>query len=92
MIYSDRVVLLLETTVDDYLDSRIVKARSDPIPCMQSLLNSNEQMGMFGNYRLDRFKLHVQGFKTGFSEIEYRGKRYKISGLKHYRNSTVIYV
>lgn len=92
MIYSDRVVLILETTEKDLLDQRVVKKQSDPVPCMMSLLNTNEQMGMFGNYRTDRFKLHVQGFKTGFSEIEFRGRRRKISGLKHYRNSTVIYV
>lgn len=92
MIYSDRVVLILETTEKGFLDQRVVKKKSDPVPCMMSLLNTNEQMGMFGNYRTDRFKLHVQGFKTGFSEIEYQGQRRKISGLKHYRNSTVIYV
>lgn len=92
MIYSDRVVLILETAEEDFLDRRVMKKRSNPVPCMMSLLNTNEQMGMFGNYRTDRFKLHVQGFKTGFSEIEFRGRRRKISGIKHYRNSTVIYV
>lgn len=92
MIYSDRVILILETPEEDYLGSKVVKTRSSPVPCMMSLLNSAEQMGMFGNYRTDRFKLHVQGIKREFREIEYRGQRYKISGLKYYRNSTVIYV
>lgn len=92
MIYSDRVVLIVETTEKDFLDQRVVKKKSDSVPCMMSLLNTNEQMGMFGNYRTDRFKLHVQGFKTGFSEIEFQGRRRKISGIKHYRNSTVIYI
>jgi len=92
MIYSDRVILISEAPEGDYLGSKIVKTKSSPIPCMMSLLNSNEQMGIFGNYRTDRFKLHTQGIRKGFSEIEYRGQKYKISGLKYYRNSTVIYV
>lgn len=84
--------MTIEAPEEDYLGSKVVKTKSNPVPCMMSLLNSAEQMGMFGNYRTNRFKLHVQGIKSEFSEIEYRGQRYKISGLKHYRNSTVIYV
>lgn len=92
MIYNDRVILINEKKVDDFLGERLVKSESLPIPCMKNTLTDIEQKGMFGKYQLDRFKLHLQGIYDDFSEIKYHGKIYKIAGKKYHKNSTVIYI
>lgn len=92
MIYKDRVILIQTKEVDDYLDKRLVKEESSPIPCMASPLTNQEQMGLFGQYRLDSFKLHLQGHYPNIAEIRYAGQLRKVAGVKHHRHSTVIYV
>lgn len=92
MIYKDRVVLYFIEEVDDFLDEKKIEKPSGPIPCMENTFTEAEQMGLFGKYNLDAFKLHLQGRYDGFSAISYKGSKRKISGLAHHKNSTVIYV
>ena len=92
MIYNKRVILITETTESDFLGDKVVKKQSEPIPCQEDNLTNAEQMGIFGKYNLDSFKLHLQGYYDGFSEIIYDGKKRKIQGKKHHKNSTVIYI
>lgn len=89
---NDRVILIQETLVDDFLDKKIVKKDSQPIPCFRSGMTIAEQMQLFGKYDLDSFKLHLRGKHDGFSEIKYHGKTYQIKGKIHHRNQTVVYL
>ena len=92
MIYNKRVILITETTESDFLGDKVVKKQSEPIPCQEDNLTNAEQMGIFGTYNLDSFKLHLQGHYDGFSEVIYNGKKRKIQGKKHHKNSTVVYI
>ncbi len=80
MIYNKRVILITETTETDFLGDKVVKKQSELIPCQEDNLTNAEQMGIFGKYNLDSFKLHLQGHYDGFSEIIYDGKKRKIQG------------
>lgn len=92
MIYNDRVILIRETAPKDELEDDITTEEIGPLPCQRGTLTNNEQMGIFGKYNLDSFKLHLQGIHQDFSEVIYNGKRRAIKGKKHHRNSTVIYL
>ena len=92
MIYNDRVILIKETAPKDELEDDVTTEQIGPLPCQEGSLTNAEQMGIFGKYNLDSFKLHLQGVHTGFSEVVYKGKRRSIQGKKHHKNSTVIYL
>lgn len=92
MIYKDRVILVYVDEQDDFLDKRTVEKPSGKIPCMENTFTKSEQMGLFGKYDLNAFKLHLQGHYDGFSKIIYKGKPRLIKGLARHKNSTVIYV
>lgn len=92
MIYKDRVILYFVEEVEDLLDKRKIEKPSDPIPCMENTFTEAEQMGLFGKYNLDAFKLHLQGHYDNFATIEYKGVKRKIKGKAHHKNSTVVYV
>ena len=92
MIYNDRVILIKETVLSDALEDDVVAEQVGPLPCQLGALTNNEQMGIFGKYNLDSFKLHLQGIHQDFSEVIYKGKRRAIKGKKHHKNSTVIYL
>lgn len=92
MIYNDRVVLVKETVLSDGLEDDVTTEQVGPLPCQRSALTNNEQMGIFGKYNLDSFKLHLQGIHQDFSEVIYNGKRRAVKGKKHHKNSTVIYL
>lgn len=92
MIYNDRVILIKETTPKDELEDDVATEQIGPLPCQEGSLTNAEQMGIFGKYNLDSFKLHLQGVHTGFSEVIYKGRRRSIQGKKHHKNSTVIYL
>lgn len=91
MIYNDRVILIKETAPKDELEGDAITEQII-LPCQRGTLTNNEQMGIFGKYNLDSFKLHLQGIYQDFSEVIYNGKRRVIKGKKHHRNSTVIYL
>lgn len=92
MIYNDRVILIKETVSSDGLEDDVVAKQVGPLPCQLGELTNNEQMGIFGKYNLDSFKLHLQGIHQDFSEVIYKGRRRAIKGKKHHKNSTVIYL
>ena len=92
MIYNDRVILIKETVSSDGLEDDVAAEQVGPLPCQRGTLTNNEQMGIFGKYNLDSFKLHLQGIYQDFSEVIYNGKRRTIKGKKHHKNSTVIYL
>lgn len=92
MIYNDRVILIKETVSSDGLEDDVVAEQVGPLPCQLGALTNNEQMGIFGKYNLDSFKLHLQGIHQDFSEVIYKGRRRAIKGKKHHKNSTVIYL
>lgn len=92
MIYNDRVILIKETAPKDELEDDVTTEQIGPLPCQEGSLTNAEQMGFFGKYNLDSFKLHLQGVHTGFSEVIYKGRRRSIQGKKHHKNSTVIYL
>lgn len=71
---------------------KVIKKESQPIPCFRGGLTIEEQIGIFGTYNLDSFKLHLQGHYDGFSEVIYNGKKRKIQGKNYHKNSTVIYI
>lgn len=92
MIYNDRVILIKETVSSDGLEDDVAAEQVGPLPCQLGELTNNEQMGIFGKYNLDSFKLHLQGIHQDFSEVIYKGKRRAVKGKKHHKNSTVIYL
>jgi hypothetical protein len=92
VIYNDRVTLVKETVSNDGLEDDVATEQVGPLPCQRSALTNNEQMGIFGKYNLDSFKLHLQGIHQDFSEVIYKGKRRAVKGKKHHKNSTVIYL
>lgn len=92
MIYNQRVILIKEAEPKDELFVDTTQNEIGPLPCQEDSLTNAEQMGIFGKYNLDSFKLHLQGIHTDFSEVIYNGKRLAIKGKKHHRNSTVIYL
>lgn len=92
MIYNDRVILVFEEEEPDFLDTKVMEVNSKPIPCMENSFTKSEQMGLFGKYDFNAFKLHLQGHYDGFSKIIYKGKPLMIKGKSFHKNSTVIYV
>lgn len=92
MIYNDRVTLIKEIISSDGLEDDVVTEQVGPLPCQRGVLTNNEQIGIFGKYNLDSFKLHLQGIHQDFSEVIYKGRRRAIKGKKHHKNSTVIYL
>jgi hypothetical protein len=92
MIYSQRVILIKEAEPKDELFGDTTQSEIGPLPCQESSLTNAEQIGIFGKYNLDSFKLHLQGIHTDFSEVVYKGKRRSIQGKKYHKNSTVIYL
>ena len=92
MIYNQRVILIKEAKPKDELFGDITQNEVGPLPCQESSLTNAEQIGIFGKYNLDSFKLHLQGIHTGFSQVIYKGKRRSIQGKRHHKNSTVIYL
>lgn len=92
MIYSQRVILIKEAEPKDDLFGDTLQNEIAPLPCQESSLTNAEQIGIFGKYNLDSFKLHLQGIHNGFTEVIYKGKRRSIQGKKYHKNSTVIYL
>ena len=63
MIYNDRVILIKETAPKDELEDDVTTEQIGPLPCQEGSLTNAEQMGIFGKYNLDSFKLHVEASK-----------------------------
>jgi hypothetical protein len=92
MIYNQRVILIKEVEPKDELFGDMAQNEIGPLPCQESSLTNAEQIGIFGKYNLNSFKLHLQGIHNDFSEVVYKGKRRSIQWKKYHKNSTVIYL
>ena len=92
MSYNDRVILIKKTAPRDELEDDVATEQVGPLPCQRGTLTNNEQMGIFGKYNLDSFKLHLQGIHKDFSEVIYKGRKMEIKGKRYHHNSTVIYL
>ncbi|MDO4671236.1 MAG: hypothetical protein Q4A67_07180 [Aerococcus sp.] len=93
MRFDERVTLVIETIKPGtgLDDNRVVKSYKN-VPCYPSDLSHNEQMGLFGSYRLGSFKLHLQGKYESVKEIIYHGDRRKVQGKRYHAGVTVIFV
>lgn len=92
MIYNDRVTLLKDKVTAGVLSDEVVETEEIEVPCQRSRLSHDEQMGLFGQYNLSSFKLHLQGYYEGIEAIKYRGQKRQVRGTIHHKNSTVIIV
>ena len=92
MNYNERVKLTVEKTVPGYLGDDVIEKESVIVPCSKASLSSNEQMGIFGKYNQNAFKLHLQGIHKVFSILEYEGVERNMYSVKWHRNSTVVIV
>lgn len=93
MRFEDRVVIITEKTEKELLGERRKRVESDPIPCFRGGLTTAEQMGLFGKYDLDAFKLYIKGqVPHDFDEVSYRGKIRKIKGKIKHKGYIVVYL
>lgn len=92
MRFDDRVILLFEVTKDGLLDDEVIRETENEVPCVRTSLSHNEQIGLFGNYDLTAFKLHLDGNYDGFTNIIYRGVKRKVKTKIHHDHSTVVIV
>lgn len=92
MEYTDRVILIKTESIPGMLGDDIIERKSKPIPCMRSALGHNEQMGIFGKYQKNSFKIHLQGIHKDIDAVVFDGEKRMISALRHHKHSTVIYI
>lgn len=95
MNYNKRCTILFPgKPIEDPLEGTI-PGKDKPViyPCAKGSVSSNEQMGVFGGYNQDAFKLHIQGtIKKPFNiKFENDIKR-QVYSVKYHRNSTVVIV
>lgn len=90
MIYNGRVKITYEKKVPGYLGDDAMDEKQMIEPCGKTGLTNNEQIGIFGKYNQQAFKLHIQGIHKGFSKIEYDGLERSVYQTKWHRNSTVV--
>lgn len=92
MNYNKRVTLYYEKKEEGFLGEEVVRTEEKVVPCSRSLLTNDEQMGIFGKYSKDAFKLHIQGHWNGFNKLSYGGIPRAVNSLHYHRNSTVVIV
>lgn len=95
MNYNKRCTILLpgEPVNDPLEGTRPGKEIEVVYPCSVGSVSNEEQMGVFGKYNQDAFKLHIQGtVKKPFNvKFESNVKR-QVHLVKYHRNSTVVIV
>lgn len=92
MSYNDRVTILKPIFKETKLGMEPAGYKEQVFPCRKGSMTHNDQMGMFGSYQTDRFKLHVQGHLTDVKEVVYSNQKKKVERLVHHKNATVIYL
>lgn len=90
MNYNDRVKITYERKVPGYLGDDTIEEKEAIEPCGKIGLSSDEQIGIFGKYNQNAFKLYIQGVHKGLSKIEYDGVQRSVYLTKWHRNSTVV--
>lgn len=95
MNYNDRCTLLFPgELIDDPLEGKVPgKPKEVVYPCSKDSISSEEQMGVFGKYNQEAFKLHFQGTIKKPFEIKYQSNAKRTVHLVKYpRNGTVVIV
>ena len=90
MIYSERVTVFSYEVTKDELGSPIRTRVPKVVPCGRGTLTHNQQIGLFGQYDLDAFTLHLQGVYRDIDEVEYEGTIRRAKAVRHHKHSTVI--
>lgn len=95
MNYNKRCTILFPgEPIDDPLEGTI-PGKDKPVvyPCSKGSISSEEQMGVFGKYNQDAFKLHIQGTINKPFNIKYENDiKRQVHSVKYHRNSTVVIV
>lgn len=61
--------------------------------CGKGAVSNDEQMGIFGKYNQDAFKLHIQGKIKKPFEVKFESNvKRQVQSVKYHRNSTVVIV
>lgn len=89
MNYNKRVTLITEVHVPGPLGGSVTKVPK-VYPCTKTSASNDEQMGIWGKYNDDAFKLHIQGIHKNFDSIEFDGVERSVYRKKFHRNSTVV--
>lgn len=95
MNYNKRCTILFPgKPIDDPLEGTILgKDEPKVFPCSKGSVSSEEQMGVFGKYNQDAFKLHIQGTIKKPFNIKYENDvKRQVYSVKYHRNSTVVIV
>lgn len=90
MIYNDRVTLFSYVVTEDALGAPIRTRVPQIVPCGRGTLTHNQQIGLFGQYDLNAFTLHLQGVYQDLDEVEYDGVIRRARAVRTHKNSTVI--
>lgn len=93
MIYNDRVTYTIEKyDIGEFGEEIYLGKEEKTIPAHRSPLTHNQQIGYFGSYNKDAFKLHLQGIHEGIERIEYKGIPYDVNSVIHHGYSTVLII
>lgn len=92
MIYDERVTLFSYVETKDELGSPIRTRVPKVVPCGRGTLTHNQQIGLFGQYDLNAFTLHLQGVYRNVDEVEFEGVIRRAKAVKHHKHSTVIVI
>lgn len=90
MNYNKRVKITTITKAPGYLDDEIDSRTTLDVPCGTSNVSNDEQIGIFGKYNQDAFKIHIQGIWKEFESIEFNGIERSVFSKRYHRNSTVV--
>lgn len=92
MIYNERVTIYTYETTYDELGSPVKKRVPKIVPCARGSLTHNQQIGIFGKYNLQAFKIHLQGVYPDIDEISYKGTIRSVQAVILHKNATVVVV
>lgn len=93
MIYKDRVILITEEYEEGEFGEPIyVGEKETTYPAQRSPLSDKQQLGYFGSYNKQAFKLHLQGIHENIGRIKYEGKPYDVKDINYHKSSTVLIV
>lgn len=92
MRYDDRVVLVRNRKKPGILGDDKEAVFSEPIPCRRGELTDAEQIGIFGSYNLEAFKLYLEGQHSDIEGVAYQGRERSIKAIKKHRRHTVVFV
>lgn len=93
MIYNDRVSFTIEKYGKGEFGEEIYLGEEEKvIPAHRSPLTDKQQLGYFGSYNKEAFKLHLQGVYEDIERIKYKGITYDLTDVIHHNYSTVLVI